>query len=335
MVMYKNLLRMSRRLARPRALGHVLGKLGGLSISTLTPAAPSAPPSRGAMIEETAFGLNPGGLRMFLYVPAVAPKPLAPLIVVLHGCGQHAQSFASDAGWIAVADRLGVPLLLPEQVGGNNAGRCFNWFLQGDTRRDAGEAGSIRQMVAAAVARFQSDPGRVFVAGLSAGGAMAAAMLAAYPEVFAAGAVVAGLPVGAAGSPSAAFASMAGHGPHHSAAEWAELARVAGPPGFPGAWPRVSIWQGGADHTVAPSNAGHLVSQWRVLHKLDATPTTDTRPVAGARRQSWGNGIEMWTLDAMGHGFPTDRLSQDRFCPDVGVDAATAIARFWQLPVPA
>ena len=134
------------------------------------------------LAEVAGFGGNPGRLAMFLHVPPVAPKPGAPLIVLLHGCGQTAARFAAETGWIALADRLGIPLMLPEQSGENNQGRCFNWFRPLHVRRGFGEALSIRQMVDTAVERFGSNPRRVFVAGLSAGGAMAAALLAAYPE---------------------------------------------------------------------------------------------------------------------------------------------------------
>ena len=123
------------------------------------------------------------------------------------------------------------------------------------TGRGHGEALSIRQMVAAAVERFASDPGRVFIAGLSAGGAMTAALLAAYPDVFAAGAVVAGLPVGAAGSTSEALRRMAEAGPARSPADWAEQVRRAAPIGYPGPWPRLSIWHGEADGVVDPANS--------------------------------------------------------------------------------
>ena len=137
--------------------------------------------------------------------------------------------------------------------------------------RDHGEALSIRQMVAAAVERFASDPGRVFIAGLSAGGAMTAAMLAAYPDVFAGGAVVAGLPVGAAASTSEALRRMAEAGPARSPAAWAEQVRHAAPPGYPGPWPRLSIWYGEADGVVDPANArllaGAMVrAAWRRSH---------------------------------------------------------------------
>jgi len=119
--------------------------------------------------EERGFGSNPGNLRMFSYVPANLPAG-APLIVVLHGCKQRAVRFARDAGWLALADRSRVALLLPEQKGlpsflhdvfllpavvalggANNQNACFNWFEPDDTSRDRGEALSIRQMIDAMV----------------------------------------------------------------------------------------------------------------------------------------------------------------------------------------
>jgi feruloyl esterase len=279
----------------------------------------SAPALLGrALLEIEDFGSNPGGLRMLVHVPASPPSTGAPLIVLLHGCGQSAASFASDAGWSALADRLGIPLVLPVQSGDNNQGRCFNWFRPMHASRGHGEALSIRQMVSCALRRFGSDPGRVFIAGLSAGGAMTAALLAAYPEVFAAGAVSAGLPVGAANSVSEALRRMAEAGPARSPAAWADQVRHAGPAGFRGPWPKLSVWRGIADRVVDPENARLLATQWACLHGADPA-VTETRQFGDARRDQWrARGepvVELWSLSALGHDWPSIALEH--------------IARFW------
>ena len=164
----------------------------------------------------TAFGSNPGELGMLVYAPP-GLRAGRPLVVVLHGCGQDAANFAADAGWIALARNFGLALLIPEQAQGNNRNRCFNWFRPEDVRRGGGEAMSIRQMVRVAAARFGSDKRRIFIVGFSAGGGMAAAMLAAYPAVFAAGAVVAGMPVGSARTMMGAVMHMRRADQHHPA----------------------------------------------------------------------------------------------------------------------
>src|SRR4051794_31909903 len=126
---------------------------------------------------------------MFEHVPDGLP-PRSPLVVALHGCTQAAE-FGDDSGWTGLAGRLRFALLLPQQREANNGDLCFDWFRDRDNRRGQGESASVRAMVGRMVADHGLDPGRVFVAGLSAGGAMAAVMLAAYPEVFAGGAVIA------------------------------------------------------------------------------------------------------------------------------------------------
>jgi len=269
--------------------------------------------------EMAEFGSNPGRLAMFAHVPARPVAAGGPLIVLLHGCGQSAAAFARDSGWLGLADTLGSPLVLPEQSGENNRGRCFNWFRPMHTSRDHGEALSIRQMVAAAIQRFDSDPARVFVAGLSAGGAMAAALLAAYPDVFAAGAIVAGLPVGAAGSATQALTRMAEAGPARSRDDWAQQVRRAGPLGHTGPWPRVSIWHGQADDVVDPANARQLAEQWSAVHGLDRP--TIAIGADGARQAMWGPSerpaVELWTLPDLPHAWPATAVDQ--------------VIRFWGL----
>ncbi|HNI72889.1 MAG TPA: PHB depolymerase family esterase, partial [Accumulibacter sp.] len=143
--------------------------------------------------EVTDFGSNPGELRMLTYLPANLPAN-APLVVVLHGCTQSAASYNKGSGWSTLADRYGFALLFPQQQWNNNPLRCFNWFRPEDNDRQKGEALSIRQMVDHLVRTQGLDARQVYVNGTSSGGAMSAVMLATYPEVFAGGAVIAGVP---------------------------------------------------------------------------------------------------------------------------------------------
>ena len=304
-------------------------------LASLTPATEA-----GRVCEITEFGTNPGALRMFVYAPTKRLPAGAPLIVVMHGCGQNAGSFAANAGWIALAERIGVALLLPEQKTENNRGRCFNWYQPDDVRRGKGEAMSVRQMVRAATKRYTSDRRRIFIVGLSAGGAMAAALLAAYPAVFAGGAVVAGMPVGSAGNLLAAMMRSYRADPYKSRAALADSVRNAAPSRTRRSWPRLSIWQGGKDRVINPANAEMLAAQWSELHGFAEAPTSESILGPGVRRRVWGTAkrpaVEIWTLADMAHGFPVDLKvagtgSTGIGVLDAGVSAAEEIAGFWEL----
>ena len=232
--------------------------------------------------EVHGFGSNPGNLRMFSYLPARLEADPA-LVVVLHGCTQTAAGYDHGAGWSTLADRYGFALLLPEQQQSNNPNGCFNWFQTGDIERGRGEALSIRQMVEKMVVDQGIDRRRVFITGLSAGGAMTSVMLACYPEVFAAGAIIAGLPYGAATNVQQAFESMF-QSPARSAQEWGDLVRGAAP--HDGPWPRVSVWHGNADQTVIPANAREILKQWTDVHGLPTMPSAQAM-VDGYPRQVW------------------------------------------------
>jgi poly(hydroxyalkanoate) depolymerase family esterase len=298
-----------------------------------------APSAAGRVVEVDKFGSNPGGLRMFVYAPPKKLPPGAPLIVVLHGCGQDAGLFARNSGWIALAQRIGAALLLPEQTVKNSSGRCFNWYQPSDIRRGQGEAKSIRQMVRAAILRFNCDPRRVYVVGLSAGGAMTAALLAAYPNVFAAGAVVAGMQVGVAYNGASALLRMRRADPFSSRLSLAEAVRRAAPKTVrPRVWPRLSIWQGGRDQLVDPRNAEALAAQWTQLQGFHADPTSESEPMKGVRRRVWSTpkraAVEFWTIADMGHGFPIESSAfgggRSGFgVINAGLPAARHIARFW------
>jgi poly(hydroxyalkanoate) depolymerase family esterase len=301
-------------------------------------------PATGAVArleEGHGFGSNPGNLRMFSYVPPdVADDPA--LVVVLHGCAQTAAGYDHGAGWSTLADRHGFVLLLPEQQRANNPNGCFNWFQPEDTRRDHGEAFSIRQMIETMVTSTGIDRRRVFITGLSAGGAMTSAMLACYPEVFAAGAIIAGLPYGAAGNVTDAFDSMS-RSPSRPSKEWGDLLRHGSwslGHSHDGPWPRISIWHGDADRVVVPANAHEILKQWTDVHALPIGPSSETT-VDGYLRQVWCDGaeqdvIEAYTISRMAHGTPLatgtaigDCGVAGPFMLDVGISSSYRIAEFF------
>jgi len=295
---------------------------------------PSPPQEISRLLAIADFGDNPGRLGMQAYVPpSVGGRPL---VVLLHGCGQDAVRFAEDSGWIDLADHVRFTLLLPEQSAANNQGRCFQWFQPRHIARDVGEAGSIAAMTRHAIALFDSDPGQVFVVGLSAGGAMAAALLAAYPDMFAAGASVAGLPVGTARSALQAMRRMASAEPDRNQDDWAAQVRADAPTGFTGPWPRLSVWHGLADTTVAPDNADRLAAQWRALHRL-TTPAVAEQSLNGVRHRMWPDGtrnlVEQWTVPNLSHAYPVGLrdVTAGRFVAQARTDATAGIARFFGL----
>ncbi|WP_052402082.1 alpha/beta hydrolase family esterase [Muricoccus aerilatus] len=290
-----------------------------------------------ALTEVTGFGSNPGALRMMVHVPADLPRG-APLVVALHGCTQNAAAYDEGCGWSSLADRLGFAVLLPEQQRTNNHSLCFNWFEPGDIARGTGEALSIRQMVAQMLETHAIDPARVFVTGLSAGGAMTAVMLATYPEVFAGGAIIAGLPYGAGLGVAEALRAMS-RPPSLGAAERGAAVRAASP--HRGAWPRVSVWHGGADTTVVPNNAEESVKQWLDLHGLAAARPVTEAAAPGDTHLTWrGPGgrvmVESHRIAGMAHGVPLrpgeggDRAgAAGAYMLDVGISSSHAILGFW------
>ena len=291
----------------------------------------------GLLDQMTGFGSNPGNLIARTYLPADLPKG-APLVVVLHGCTQNAAQYDRGSGWSQLAARDGFALLYPEQQRSNNSNLCLNWFAPEDARRGQGEALSISQMVKHMTAELGLDETRVFVTGLSAGGAMASALLASYPELFAGGAIIAGLPFASANSLPEALARMRGQGsPGRN--ELASRARTAAP--HSRRMPSVSVWHGTLDNVVDPSNASAIVDQWRDLHGLGAaTGTIDT--VDGHRHEVWRDSegravVERYDIRGMGHGTP---LAAGGVEPcgkagphmlEAGICSTSRIAGFWGL----
>ena len=262
------------------------------------------------------FGGNPGKLQFFMYVPADLP-PNAPVVVALHGCTQTAQTYMSTSGWNTLADKYKFYVIYPQQRSKaltkptdadktGNPYKCFNWagYYGYNFDRGQGENQSIIDMIDYVKNQpgYSVDPKRVFITGLSAGGGMAAAMLAFWPDVFAGGSVNSGPPVKCAniGSPGAqveqnAYACMgitSSFGPRPPGAgeqcasgtacmantvkktpqEWGDLVRATGPQGFSGPWPRLMVWNGTSDELVDDANMDELVEQWTNVHGIDQTP---------------------------------------------------------------
>jgi poly(hydroxyalkanoate) depolymerase family esterase len=229
--------------------------------------------------------------RALVHAPAgVEATTAVPLVCMLHGCTQDAASFAAATRMNEAADRHGFALVYPEQERGDNPGGCWNWFLPEHQARGAGEPASIAAIVRELMGTASPgtiDTRRVFVAGLSAGGAMAAILAAVYPDLFAAVAIHSGLSYRSAANMRAAFTAMArgGEDPvEHGRAAHAASGRLAR------AVPSIVV-HGSADSTVAPVNADQVLQQSMTINRLAAPDTCDadiTRPTTTARGQVGG-----------------------------------------------
>lgn len=277
-------------------------------------------------VEVADFGSNPGALTMYEHIPA-ADGPM-PLLVVLHGCLTD-HSFADNAGYLALSDARGFALVAVEQRLTNNPDRCFSWYDAVDTAREGGEAESVAQMIASVEARV--DVSGVGVTGVSAGAAMANAVVARWPDLVDVGVIDAGVPLGCAGSLAEAAACMAGP-PDLTDAEWG--AEVTD--GADGPWPRVMVVQGSADPVVVPADGDALVTQWLAVHgrsgeqgsvttfSTDRGPATDT---------VFGDGVvESLRYEGLGHEVPVDEPAgcgdPGPFVVDIGDCLAERVVAF-------
>ena len=281
------------------------------------------------------FGSNPGALDARIYVPSNAPRAL---VVVLHGCTQNAAVYDRGSGWSKLAAQHDFAVLFPQQRRSNNANLCFNWYLPSDARRGRGEAASISQMVQHAAAKFGLDRSNVFITGLSAGGAMTSVMLACYPELFAGGAIIAGLPFASANTLPQALERMRGHGFQSRHELYKRAKQAADKSVVP---PTLSVWHGTNDTIVDPANAAAIVDQWRDLHGLgDAAGRTAV--VSGHIRTSWSDErnrplIERYDVRGMGHGVPIDARHREAcgtagpHMLQAGICSTRHIAESWSL----
>jgi poly(hydroxyalkanoate) depolymerase family esterase len=283
------------------------------------------------------FGTDPGSLSADTYIPENFPKN-GPLVVVLHGSTQSPESYDIGSGWSTLADECGMALLFPGQRRANNLIGSFNWFETGDSQRGGGEPLSICQMIEQVVDDHAIDPSRVFITGMSSGGAMTSVMLATYPEVFAGGAIIAGLPYHSATNMMEAMVRMNGYG---SPSDRRLDALVRDASTFTGPWPTISVWHGDSDTTVDDSNASSIVRQWQKIHKVEGPPTR-VEMVDDFPREVWCDEdarvvIEQYIIGEMGHGTPISAEGDEglgeegKYMLEVGISSTRHIADFWGL----
>jgi poly(hydroxyalkanoate) depolymerase family esterase len=260
-----------------------------------------------------------GGRDYKLFEPARDGRAL-PLVVMLHGCTQDPDDFARGSRMNALARARGFLVLYPAQSQRGNAQRCWNWFKHNHQARGKGEPAILAGMVRDVVARHGVDPQRVYVAGLSAGGAMAAVLGDAYPDLFAAVGVHSGLATGSATDVASAFAAMRGD---------ATAPRRAP---RPGATPPTIVFQGDADATVNVVNGERVIAAAGLAALPDVQRGASALGVPYSRR-TWvdGHGVErgeQWTLHGMGHawsgGDPSGSYTDPR-----GPDASAEMLRFF------
>lgn len=279
---------------------------GQVTTSDSAPPA-DASPTKAIWEQVASFGENPGNLEMFRFVPSAMPSGKRPLVVVLHPCDLGAETFAAYAGWHTLAEAKKVYLLFPQTTTANNPYICFNWFESGQSARGKGEAASIKAMIDHMQAKHPIDAAKIYISGMSAGGAMAANLLAAYPDVFSAGAIMAGIPAGCASSFFSAQGCM--NGSDKSASVWRSRAESLYP-GYSGPYPRLVLFHGAKDGVVSVDNLDELVEQWTALHGGDTTADI-SETVAGHPRKiytgSLGNTVvTTYRIANMGHALPVD-----------------------------
>jgi poly(hydroxyalkanoate) depolymerase family esterase len=275
----------------------------------------------------TLSHVNGKGSRGYkLFIPsAYADKPL-PLVVMLHGCKQNPDDFARGTRMNALAQQHGFMVAYPAQTARNNGANCWNWFERHEQHREGVEPSLIAGIVNDIGSAYAVDESRVFVAGLSAGAAMAVILGATYPDVFSAVAAHSGLPVGAAHDVASAFAAMQGRNAPTAAA------------GNRFAVPTLVI-HGDADHTVASSNGATIVDQAIKQFSASNTPLQKNQrsnELRNGKRYSateytdiYGNNrVEEWVVHGGAHNW-FGGSAEGSYTDPLGPDASAEIVRFF------
>jgi poly(hydroxyalkanoate) depolymerase family esterase len=287
--------------------------------------APQVPTPDGAQFLARAYAGPTGSREYKLFVPSDVKSRTKgrgiPLILMLHGCAQDPDDFALGTGMNELAETRGCLVAYPKQPTSSNNMACWNWFNLKDQARDSGEPGILAGITRAILAEFKVDEDRVYVAGLSAGGAMAAILAATYPDIFDGAGIHSGLPYGAASDVGSAFNSMRNGASVETASARSNV--------------RTIVFHGDADRTVHPSNGELIVAAARAGLKAPVENTKRGRSSGGidyARTviadKRGAPQIEYWSLEGMGHAWSGGRPGGSYTNPR-GPDASQEMLRFF------
>ena len=300
---------------RRAGLGETLRDLAARAshVAKHRPARPAGPTEEippGASFAMETYADASGSRRYRLYVPAKRPEGALPLVVMLHGCTQTPEDFAAGTGMNRLAEEMGFLVAYPEQPAGANPNRCWNWFEPAHQRRGAGEPGLIAGIVGQVTRGHPVDPARVFVAGLSAGGAAAAVLGDAYPDLVRAVGVHSGLPAGAARDLPGAFAAMRQGGT-------GTALRV----------PAI-VFHGDQDTTVSPRNGEALLRGAGPARTETGTAGGRTYTRAVHTDRTGRVRAERWTVHGAGHAWSGGSRAGSYADPS-GPDASREMMRFF------
>jgi poly(hydroxyalkanoate) depolymerase family esterase len=283
------------------------------------PVADVAPP--GGRYTSASF-TNAEGTRSYkLYVPTVRAGGRRPLIVMLHGCTQSADDFAAGTRMNVIAEEQECFVVYPEQPAAANASKCWNWFRPGDQTRGEGEPSLIAGITREVARHHDVDPSRIYVAGLSAGGAAAAIMGNAYPDLYAAVGVHSGLPCGSAYDLPSALNAMRGAGKNMARRATASLKPTI-------------VFHGDRDTTVHPSNGARVIAQVggealaEMRTERETSPKGDSFTRSIHRSADGCSVLELWELHGAGHAWSAGSPAGSFTSPD-GPDASKEMLRFF------
>jgi poly(hydroxyalkanoate) depolymerase family esterase len=306
-------------------LSGVFQRLQGLGLRKPLPPASEIVPGVGRFVSKS-FSNEAGSRAYKLYIPSSRGKGPRPLIVMLHGCTQSPDDFAAGTRMNFVAEEHACFVVYPEQSSAANASKCWNWFKTGDQKRGQGEPDIIAGITRQVMAEHKIDPKRIYIAGLSAGGAAAAVAGEAYPDLYAAVGVHSGLACGVARDMPSAFAAMQGR---HPVPDHKDSAQA----GFSHRMPTI-VFHGDRDSTVHPRNGGEVIDRARAGGEFQ-TVVENGNAAAGHSytrsilRDAKGRGLlEQWVIHGAGHAWSGGSPSGS-FTDQKGPDATKEMVRFF------